>query len=126
MKTSTLSGLAAGAAVALFALTPLAGASAQPPMMTPAVSGHGDWTLGHREEWLHSRLDKARDDGSIDTHEYDRVQHELSDIHRDQQSMRDMHDGQLTDNENAQLEARLDSVAAQIRWTHEHEFQRPW
>jgi hypothetical protein len=126
MKSSTLSLLGGAAAAALFALAPMAGANAQSAMMTPVATEHGDWTLGQREEWLHSRLDKARDDGSLDRGEYERVRHELEGIHHEQDRMRDMHDGQLTDNETQDLEARLDSVAAQIHWTHEHEFQRPW
>ncbi|MEO8925994.1 MAG: hypothetical protein ABI306_02415 [Caulobacteraceae bacterium] len=119
--------LCAGSAVALFALAPLAALHAQDE--TPvAVAGpaHGDWTLKEREEWLHSRLDKARDGGDLDHHEYDRVKHDLDRIHETEEAMRDHHDGQLTDNQTADLEARLDDVAAKIHWAHENSFQRPW
>jgi hypothetical protein len=90
------------------------------------AADHGNWTLAQREDWLASRLDKAREDGSIDHHEFDRVKHELHGIHEDEEKMRDHHDGQLTDNETADLESRLDAVAAQIHWLHEHSFTRPW
>jgi hypothetical protein len=90
------------------------------------VGEHGNWTLKERENWLYSRLDKARDDGSIDHHEFDRVHHDLASIRDDEDRLRDAHDGQLTDNETANLEARLDGVASQIHWLHEESFQRPW
>ena len=40
--------------------------------------------------------------------------------------MRDHHDGQLTDNQTADLESRLNDVASKIHWLHENSFQRPW
>lgn len=91
------------------------------------VGNHGNYTLRQREQWLYSRLDQARDDGSIDNHELDRVHHQLSGIRDAEDRMRDAHDGhQLTDNETADLEARLDGVANQIHWMHDESFQKPW
>ena len=123
MQTLTLS-LLAGAATALLALGPTTPVRAQDE--APAAAEHGNWTLNQREDWLKNRLDRSRDDGSIDHHEYDRVKHEIQDIHRDEDRMRDHHDGQLTDNETADLETRLDHVAEQIHWLHSDSFQRPW
>jgi hypothetical protein len=123
-KIAGVSFLAAGAA-ALFALTPMTAGYAQDE--APAVAAdHGNWTLKERENWLHSRLDKARDDGSLDHHEYNRVKHDLDAIHDNEEAMRDHHDGQLTDNQTADLEARLDDVASKIHWLHENSFERPW
>ena len=128
MKPLTLSLLAAGAA-GLFTLAPLAAANAQammPASAPTAMSEHGNWTLKERETWLHNRLDKARSDGAIDHSEYDRVKDELGAIHTEEDRMRDHHDGQLTDNQSAMLESRLDAVAEKIHWLHEDSFQRPW
>jgi len=136
MKPLVLS-LAGAAAVAALMASAIPAAHAQSYVRDPAyvgapvdasvvVADHGDWTLKDREHWLFSRLDKARDDGSIDGHEYDRVKHEMDNIRADEDRMRDSHDGQLTDNQSAELEARLDSVATQIHWLHESAFQRPW
>jgi hypothetical protein len=126
MKTLTLSVLAGGA-LALSCLAPMAVVRAQdePP---PAAHSpdQGNWTLRQREDWLTSHLDQVRDDGSIDHHEYDRVKHEINDIHHDEDQMRHHQDGQLTDNETADLEGRLDHVAHQIHWLHEHSFTPPW
>jgi hypothetical protein len=122
--------LAAGAAALIVAALPIAGAHAQsypaPVDANAVVTDHGNWTLKDREHWLFSRLDKARDDGSIDGHEYDRVRREMDNIRADEDRMRGDHDGQLTDNESAAMEARLDGVADQIHWLHESSFQRPW
>lgn len=90
------------------------------------VGASGNWTLREREDWLGDRLRVARDDGSIDGAEFDRVRHELDRIRNDENNMRSYHDGQLTDNETTTLEARLDGVADQIHWLHEDKFQRPW
>ncbi len=124
MRTFAVSLLAGGAA-ALFALTPLAAVQAQDE---PSAVGaeHGNWTLKEREDWLHSHLDKARDEGSVNSHVYDRVKDELGHIHDAEEAMRDHHDGQLTDNQTADLEARLDDVASKIHSLHENSFKRPW
>jgi hypothetical protein len=121
-----------GAASAALALAAPAGqAAAQMTTMTEAtnpaaVGDHGDWTLKQREDWLNDRLRAARDDGSIDSNEFDRVHHDLDGIHDDENHMRGDHDGQLTDNETIALEGRLDSVADQIHWLHEDQFRKPW
>ncbi|MGC1305184.1 MAG: hypothetical protein WA840_22680 [Caulobacteraceae bacterium] len=121
--------LAAGAAMILG--LPLA-AHAQPDAMgapppAGAVREHGDYTLKQREDWLSNRIDKAKDDGAIDGHEADRVRRELDRIKHDEDHYRDHHGGdQLTDNETADLEARLDQLADQIHWLHENSFRRPW
>jgi hypothetical protein len=125
MKLSNLSLLGA-AASALLTLAAVPVAHAQAVDTSAVVGDHGNYTLKQRESWLTDRLDKARDDGSIDRSEFDRVHHELSRIRDDEDRLRDAHDGQLTDNENTDLEARLDGVADQIHWLHEESFQRPW
>ena len=125
MKIPTLSLLAGGAAV-LIAAVPMAAVNAQSAMAVTVAADHGDYTLKQREEWLHNRLDKSRDDGSLDRGEYERVNHELGDIRSDEDGMRDHHDGQLTGNETATLEARLDGVADKIHWLHESSFRKPW
>ncbi len=128
MKTTIL--LAAGAA-ALLACAPAAfaqdvgPASAAPPS-TAVIGGSGNWTLKQREEWVDSHINKAHDEKDIDGREADRAHHALNMIRDDENRMRDHHDGQLTDNETAELEARLDQMASDIHWLHENAFQRPW
>lgn len=91
------------------------------------VAAHnGDWTLRQREDWLSSRIDMARDDRSISQYEHDRIRDALNDLRDQENHMRDLHGGQLTDNETASLETRLDNMADRIHWMHEDRFQRPW
>jgi hypothetical protein len=92
MKTLSISVLAAGAA-ALFVVTPITAANAQSDGLVAVSTTHGNWTLKERENWLHDRLEKSKDDGSISHGEYDRVKDELGDIHHDEDAMRDHHDG---------------------------------
>jgi predicted nuclease with TOPRIM domain len=115
------------AAAALVAFSGGPAAQAQSVDASATVGDHGNWTLKQREDWLYDRLERARDDGSLAHPEYDRVRHELSRIRDEEDRLRDNHDAhQLTDNETADLEARLDGVANQIHWLHEESFQKPW
>lgn len=121
--------LSLGAAAPGFAQMYPNGAAADPNAVdaNAVVGNHGNWTLREREDWLGDRLRVARDDGSIDGSEFDRVHHELDRIRDDENRMRGEHDGgQLTDNETSTLEARLDGVADQIHWLHEDQFRKPW
>ena len=122
MKVLDLALLLGGVA-ALFAVTPVVTANAQDAAV---VSDHGNWTLREREEWLHHRIDVSRDNGALDRVEYDHVRRELNDIRHQEDSMRDHQDGQLTDNQTANLEARLDDVAAHIHWLNQASLDRPW
>jgi len=113
--------LAAAPAAALLALAPCA-VLAQPDGYNAAAH----WTRKDREHWLYDRLHKAKDDGSIGDHEYDRVHDQLDRITKQEDRMRDHQDGQLTDEQTQTVEARLDDVANHIQWAHENAFQRPW
>jgi hypothetical protein len=125
MKSFSLPLLAA-AASAVLALGSATVVHAQGVDASAVVGDHGNFTLQQREHWLDNRLSTARDDGSIDGHEFDRVRHELSSIREEEDRLRGSHDGQLTDNENTDLEARLDVVANQIHWLRENSVTRPW
>ena len=114
-----------GGAAALFALAPIAAVYAQDE--APVVAQHsGNWTLKEREDWLHSRIEKARSDGSLSGSEYDRIEADLKHIRADEDALRDHQKGQLTDNQTTDLEARLDEMAGTIHWLHENSFKRPW
>ncbi len=118
--------LIVGAAAAVTGLAPATIANAQPDEHAVASPTHGDWTLKQREDWLKERIERSRDDGSLAHSEYDRVRHALDDIRHDEDHMRDHHKGQLTDNENERLEARLDDLASTIHWLRAENLERPW
>ena len=125
LLTVTITGYVAAITLSL---SPWSQATAQSdPDGAPAVSSsHGDWTLRQREDWLSDRIQKSRDDGSLDHREFERAKLALSDLRREEDQMRDHADGQLTDNQTADLEARLDDMAAKIHWAHVDSFTRPW
>jgi hypothetical protein len=123
MKLLTLSLIAYGGAVAL-TLSPLTHLNAQDAVAESPT--HGNWTLLDRERWLSDRIDKSRDDGALDRVEYDNVRHSLDDLRREENRMKDHQHGELTDNETAELEARLDSMASEIHWAHQETFEKPW
>jgi hypothetical protein len=130
MKPLIFAVTAAAAAVVL-STTPFSSVYAQPAASegvdsNAVVGASGNWTLKEREDWLNKRLDMARDDGSIDHAEYDRLHDNLDAIRDQENRMRDAHDGQLTDNQTAALETSLDQMADHIHWLHEDKFQRPW
>lgn len=130
MNILTVSLMACGAATAL-SLSPLSPARAQdthdiasaPPT---AAASHGDWTLRQREDWLNDRLEKSRVDASLDRTEYHRVHDDLTDLRHEEDHMRGAAHGQLTDNQTADLEGRLDAIAAKIHWANTVAYSRPW
>jgi hypothetical protein len=124
MKLLTLSLIAYGGAVAL-TLSPLTHVAAQPDIAAVAPS-HGDWTLHERERWLSDRIGKSRDDGALDRVEYDQARHTLDDLRQEEDRMKDHQHGELTDNQTAELEARLDAMASEIHWAHQQAFEKPW
>jgi hypothetical protein len=127
MKTFLL--LAAGAAAALVAAAPAAFAQRETTTTTvypAAVSEAGNWTLKRREDWLNEHINKAHDVKDIDDREADRAHHALDRIRDDENRMRGHHDGQLTDNETTDLEARLDQMAETIHAAQVDAFKRPW
>jgi hypothetical protein len=114
--------LAGAAAMTLASLAP-AVTMAQ-PMDAPAI--HHDWSLHDRVDWLRTRLDHARADGSISHAEFDRVRDEIQGISGDESTLRGANAGALTSQDRDNLERRLDAVADQIHWLRQTSLQRPW
>jgi hypothetical protein len=127
MKLITASLAAYGGAI-LLSLSPWSTASAQTEM-TPAPTAavaHGDWTLRQREDWLNDRLEKSRNDGTLERGESDRARRDMSDLRHEEDRLRASAHGQLTDNQTADLEARLDTMAAKIKWANAAAYAQPW
>jgi hypothetical protein len=130
--------LAAYGGAILLSLSPWSAANAAQPDMAPAPSmasqdmtpapavAHGDWTLKQREDWLSDKLDKSRGDGSLDKIQYDRAHRDMSDLRHEESRMRDAAHGELTDNQTADLEVRLDAMAAKIKWANANAYAQPW
>jgi hypothetical protein len=125
MKMLTLSLAGCGAAM-LLSLSPWSAASAQTEMTPTSAVAHGDWTLRQREEWLNGQLEKARNDRSLDKAGFNSARLEMRDLGREESRMRHDGHGELTANQTAELDTRLDTVAAKIHWANMSEHAHPW
>jgi len=130
MKIVTVTLAGCGGALSLV-LSTFGTASAQSDMpvdMPSAVAApaHGDWTLRQREDWLNGQLEKARDDRSLTKADFNSARLEMIDLGREESRMRHDAHGELTDNQTAELDTRVDTVAAKIRWANMSEHTRPW
>lgn len=130
MKFSTLATLAAGVAIAISA----------PAMAQPYGGYHdrggydhgggggapGAWNLDRRIDWMQRRIDRGRQDGSLDRREAFRAQSALSDINRDMRRMQRRNGGMLDDRQRDMLSGRLDRLNDQIHWLRQNDERRPW
>lgn len=127
MKIVTLTLAGCGGAILLGLSTfGVAGAQTEPPAVVAVTTTHGDWTLRQREDWLNGQLEKARDDGSLNKASFNRARLEMRNLGNEESRMRHDAHGQLTDTQTAELDARLDTVAAKIRWANMSEHTHPW
>ncbi len=111
---------------ALAAATALAGPVLAQPYGPPGYERGGGWDIGRRIDWIQDRIVHARDDGSLDRREFDRVQGELNGIRREDRDFRYNHGGHLDDRVRFDLEGRLERLNDQIHWIHEHHERHPW
>lgn len=115
----------------LAALTLMGAAPALAQPMGPPHPGYGPgpasgWDLDRRIDWMQQRINRGRDDGSLDRREAWRVQQELNRVRRDEDRMRGMHGGRLWDRDRMMLQARLDRLNDQIHWMRHNDERRPW
>ena len=92
----------------------------------PAVATHGDWTLGQREDWLGEQMKTSLGNGSLDRAEFNRAQLEMDHLRQEESRMRHDGGGQLTGNQTAELQARLDTMADKIHWANTSVYKHPW
>ena len=120
---------------AAFAVLGLALMSAAPALAQPYGPPHGPpppgmaphgWELDRRIDWMQQRIDRGRQDGSLDRREARRVQGELFRIRHDEQGLRYRNGGRLSDRDRAFLQDRLDRLNDQIRWMRHNDERRPW
>jgi hypothetical protein len=134
MRRLTLAAVAAGALLPL--LAPAAGL-AQPyghggpgwdhgPGPGPGAAQPGGWDLDRRIDWLQTRINRGRDDGSLDRREARRAQRSLDSIRSDERRMKWRRHGWLNDGDRAALQSRLDQLNDQLHWLRHNDERRPW
>ncbi len=102
---------------------PMYGRPHGPPLGAPAPGG---WELDRRLDWMQERINRGRQDGSLDWREARRVQGELIRIRRDEHRMRAMNGGRLSDRDRVFLQDRADRLNDHIRWLRHNDERRPW
>jgi hypothetical protein len=107
---------------AVAALLTVSGLNAQ-----PAPYQSGGWDAGafwkgapdsprDRIQFLQDRINRGRDDGSLDRHEADRAQGELDRVRGWLRQMHYDNGGPLGPDQRDRIQARLDLISSQIRW----------
>ena len=82
--------------------------------------------IDQRMNWIQTRINTGRQDGSLNRHEFYSVQRRLNDIKRDVVRERYQDGGQLSGPDRQRLEGRLDQLNDSIRWARHNDNQRPW
>ena len=106
-------------------------AQAQPYGPPPGPGYHGaerpgGWDIERRIGWTQERINRGRDDGSLDRREFRRVQGQLNHIRYDYRRARWHGGGRLDDRARDMLTARLDRVNDEIHWLRHNDERRPW
>jgi hypothetical protein len=123
--TTIMTGVAAAAVLSAVPVMSHAQSAYDRGVDASAVIG-GDWTIGQREDWLASHMRQALTHDAIDADQYSSLRDDL-DVVRDQEArMRAVQDGQLTDNQTARLEQRLDSIGDRMRALSDEGLSYPW
>jgi hypothetical protein len=89
------------------------------PEFSPSVRAvHDAGSLRDKQTALGALLEHSAADGSLTQAEYQRAHHELNSIQHQEDQMRRRHRGLLTDTDAFHIEARIETLARSIRWTH--------
>jgi hypothetical protein len=71
-----------------------------------------------RLAWLHEKVSQGVRDGSLNHREARRALNDLDRVQRDERNMR--RHGRLNDRNQASLQARLDTISSEIRWSSQN------
>ncbi|QUD89215.1 hypothetical protein [Phenylobacterium montanum] len=117
---------------ALAATTAMTAPALAQPYGPPAPPGYGaaerheGWEIDRRIDWTQDRIDRGRADGSLDRHEFRRVQGQLNRIRHDFERARYRSGGRLDGRARASLAGRLDRLNDEIHWLRHNDERRPW
>ncbi len=126
MKTILLAATAAVGLMAGFSAPAMAQPYGPPGFDRPGDERPGGWDIARRVHWLQERINRGRDDGSLDRREFYRVNRQLNAVRGEDEAFRRHHGGRLDERVRVDLEARLDHIGDEIHWLREHNERRPW
>jgi hypothetical protein len=130
MKKASLTLIAALAAAAAVAAPAFAQPYGPPPPPRPSYGPPppvpGGWDIDRRIQWTQDRINHGAADGSLDRHEFRRVQGQLNGIRHDEQRARWHNGGRLDDRARDILSDRLNHLNDEIHWLRDNGPRRPW
>lgn len=102
-----------------YVAAPVYEASAPPP--TTVYDHDGFWReapqgLRERIDWMQARIDRARDNHTLDGRQVNYAEHELGDIRRMTSDLRARDGGRLNDADRGYVQGRLDHLSQNLRW----------
>jgi len=87
-----------------------------PPYDAGAFWRQAPQGVEQRIDWMQSRIDHSRDNGSLDPRQLGYAQHDLTDIRRMDSDLRSRDGGRLNDADRSYLQSRLDNLGQNLRW----------
>jgi hypothetical protein len=88
-----------------------------PPASDPGAFWHQAPTgVEQRIDWMQTRIEHSRDNGSLDPRQLGYAQHDLNDIRRMDSDLRTRDGGALNDADRSYLQSRLDALGHNLRW----------
>lgn len=97
-----------------------------PPPPPPAYDHQGFWQqapqgIHERIDWMQARIDRSRDDGSLNPRQVGYAEHDLNEIRRMAHELRERDGGQLNDQDRGYIQSRLDSLGQNLRWMRQED-----
>ena len=86
----------------------------------------GGWDINRRLDWMEQRLNRGRDDGSLDRREFERAWRDLQSIRSQERDMLRRGYGHLDGRDRDVLLERLDRLNDSVRWMRRNDERRPW
>jgi len=74
--------------------------------------------IHERIDWMQSRIDHSRENGSLDPRQIGYAEHDLNDIRHMDGDLRGRDGGRLSEADRSYLQSRLDTLGQNLRWMH--------
>ncbi|MDP9102412.1 MAG: glycine zipper 2TM domain-containing protein [Pseudomonadota bacterium] len=98
---------------------------ASAPVPPPQYDSAGFWRqapqgIRERLDWMQARIDRARDERTLEPRQVNYAEHELGDIRRMIEDLRARDGGRLNEADRGYIQGRLDHLGQNLRWMREN------